>query len=279
MGEFLDRWLPEMKAEAQARKQGGLAPISQTLSRLAPAATLPKSTAKVSDAPEWAPEYKCGVCHDSHFVHPLDDDGKPIFTRSVSCQCMRAEAERRRQENLLRYCELPVKAQAMTFENFKLTPNLREAYDACLALAERRSTSWIALVGDAGRGKTHLACAVCHRWLQGGKPAKYAYVPLLMKELKDGFTSEGEDSYKSRYNTFLNVPLLAMDDLGTENRTPWVQEHLDTIFDYRLMHELPTVVTTNCRFDDIPFRIASRLKRGGDIIFVDGPEFKYGTAK
>lgn len=207
-------------------------------------------------------------------MHPKDRDGLVDYSRVVVCQCVKQARDEQRKVNLLKYCELPRKGKAMTFESFRLTENLREAFDACRAIAEGTSEDlWVTLMSDTGRGKTHLAVAVVNYWLARNKPAKYVYVPLLMKELKDGFGQTGSDSYKSRYETFLNAPLLVMDDLGTENRTPWVQEHLDTLFDYRLMHELPMVITTNCKFDELPFRIASRLRRGGEIIVIDAPEY------
>jgi DNA replication protein DnaC len=120
--------------------------------------------------------------------------------------------------------------------------------------------------------------AVCHRWLARNKPAKYVYVPLLLEELRAGF-KEGADAFSSalsRYNTFLNVPLLFMDDLGTENDTPWAQEHLDTIINYRLIHKLPLIITTNLPLSDpkISFRIAHRLERGGKIIYIKAPKFE-----
>lgn len=123
---------------------------------------------------------------------------------------------------------------------------------------------------------THLAVAICRRWLQRGKPARYAFVPLLLEELRRGFREEGDRSYEARFDRFLNVPLLVMDDLGAEHRTPWVQEKLDTIIDYRLMNGLPLVVTTNTPVDELPFRIGSRLRRspGSRVVFIDAPEFR-----
>jgi len=77
----------------------------------------------------------------------------------------------------------------------------------------------------------------------------------------------------SRFKLFLDVPLLALDDLGTENDTPWAQEHLDELIDYSLMHKLSTIVTSNLLFKELPFRIASRLKREGEIIPILGEAF------
>ena len=172
-------------------------------------------------------------------------------------------------------CELPTGAGAegMTFERWKPREELVEAYEAALAMAEGRSNSWLTFMSDTKRGKTHLVVAICRRWIAAGKPARYAYVPLLLEELRRGFQREGDYSYESRFDFFLNVPLLALDDLGTENSTPWVQEKLDTIIDYRLMHGLALLVTTNLTMNEMSFRIRGRLQRGGRIVYIDAPEY------
>jgi len=174
---------------------------------------------------------------------------------------------------MLQMCELPEATEHMTFEKWKPRAELAEVYDAALALAEGRSQGGLTFMSDTNRGKTHLLIAVCRHWLALGVPARYAYVPLLLEELRRGFGQEGANSYEKRFDFFKNVPLLALDDLGTEHSTPWVQEKLDTIIDYRLMHGLPLVVTTNLTMDEMAFRIRSRLQRGGKIIYIDAPEY------
>lgn len=258
-----------MLQEMKTQEQGKMTPISHVLSQPEQKGTLLKNLKQVLKTEP----VKCRICNDVHIVHPVKDNGEVDYSRTVPCSCVKETAEEKRRINLLRYCELPPQAEKMTFNSFKRSPELEEAYQECLSIAEGRKNTWVTMMGDTGRGKTHLAIAVCNYWLSKGKPAKYIYVPLLMKELKDGFNKEGDESYSSRYDTFLNAPLLVMDDLGTENRTHWVQEHLDTIFDHRLMHKLPTIVTTNLPLSEIPFRIAARLGRGGEIIVIDANEF------
>jgi len=219
----------------------------------------------------------CPICHDAGIVHPVGEDGEVDYSTVVPCECVRDKISGRRVQSLLKYCELPVGTEWMTFENFKVTPELRKAYDLALQLAEGSGeVTWLTLMAGAGRGKTHLAIAICRRWLQKGKPARYAYVPLLLEELRRGFREKGDMSYEARFDRFLNVPLLVLDDLGTENRTPWVQEKLDTIIDYRLVQALPLVVTTNTPVDELPFRITSRLGRlpSSRVVFIETPEFR-----
>ncbi len=170
-------------------------------------------------------------------------------------------------------CELPAGSEKMTFEKWESRKGLKKVYDAALALAEGGSTDWLTFMGNSTRGKTHLLIAICRHWLSAGRVARYAYVPLLLEELRRGFKQEGDSSYETRFDFFLNVPLLALDDLGTENPTLWVQEKLDTIIDYRLMHALPLIVTTNLPMDELSFRVKSRLERGGNIMYLDVAEY------
>jgi len=255
------------------KKEPGMRHISGVLKNLQP-----KDTGRaLSDEPDEGEQFTCSICRDAHFIHPLKEDGKVNYSAIVSCECVREQMEKERIQRLLRYCELPAGTAHMTFEKFKVSPELQEAYDFALQLAEGGDVTWLTLMSGTNRGKTHLAIAICRRWLESGKPAKYAYVPLLFDELRRGFREEGDWSYEARFERFLNVPLLVLDDLGTENRTAWVQEKMDIIVDYRLVQGLPLVVTTNTPKDELPFRIANRLGRlpSSRIVFIDAPEFKY----
>lgn len=220
-----------------------------------------------------APNCECRFCQGHHMVHPLLENGKPDYSQVVPCRCVKEAWEREKRQRLLAACELPAGTEHMTFETFRLNPGLKEAYEAALALAEEKNTLWLTLMSEIDRGKTHLAVAICRHWLARGKIARYAYVPLLLEELRRGFRREDDYSYESRFDYFLNVSLLVLDDLGVENRTDWVQEKLDTLVDYRLMNGLGLVVTTNCSMEELPFRIASRLQRRGKVVVIDAPEF------
>lgn len=234
----------------------------------------------LSNEAEETGEYACPICRDAHYVHPLKEDGKTNYSRVVPCQCVRDRLEREKLQRMLRMCELPPGTEHMTFENFQVEPSLEEAYDSAVKLAEESADcNWLTLMSGSDRGKTHLLVAMCRRWLARGKPARYAYVLILLDELRRGFREEGDYSYEAYWKFFLNVPLLALDDLGTEHRTNWVQERLDTLIDYRLMNGLALVITTNLGMDELPFRIASRLQRRGKVVIIDAPEYRKEEGK
>ena len=214
------------------------------------------------------PEYKCRVCKDAGFVHPVED-GKVQYDVVVPCKCMAEALDKERQKRHLRLCKLPADTEHMTFENFDTyrNPSLIEALNCARTLADgTEEVRWLTLIGKVDRGKTHLAVAICRRWMERDIAARYAFVPLLLKELRDGFELEGEHSYRLKMNFLCDVGLLILDDLGLlEKPSPWAREQIQTIVHYRGINGLPLVVTSNKQLDEMPIdperRIASRLQR------------------
>jgi DNA replication protein DnaC len=220
---------------------------------------------------------ECQICGGGGFVYPIGENGKPDYSRVVTCACRREEVERKKAAALVQMCKLPDRAPAWSFVNFQVTRELEEAYEAAIDLAdEKGNVKWLTLLGDWDRGKSHLLFAICNRWLGRGRPARYAYVPLLLKELKKGFEEKG--GYDRMFDFFCKVPLLALDDLGVEKQTPWVMEELDTIINYRYVNGLPLVVTSNLTLADLSPRIASRLQRESwcRVIDIGGKEHRLG---
>src|SRR6185437_12505972 len=66
--------------------------------------------------------------------------------------------------------------------------------------------------------------------------------------------------YDEMFEGVRTTHLLVLDDLGTESATPWAQEKLYQIINYRYNYQMPTVVTTNRRMEQIDDRIQSRLR-------------------
>lgn len=211
-------------------------------------------------------------------VHPLGGDGKPRYGEVIPCVCSRERLLRERYERMLKFCQLPAATEDWTFENFDASGALREAYEAALELAEERGIKWLTLVGPVDVGKSHLSVAICRRWLARGKPARYVLVPLMLEELRSSYQWEGE--YDRQLDFLLKVPLLVLDDLGTQKPTEWVIEKLMLVVDYRYVNALPLVVTTNRPLDDLPGdterRIGSRLLRApfGKVVYIDATEYR-----
>jgi DNA replication protein DnaC len=84
-------------------------------------------------------------------------------------------------------------------------------------------------------------------------------VPDLLDHLRATYSPTSAVSYDQRFEEIRTHPLLILDDLGTQSSTPWADEKLFQIFNYRYNARLPTVITTNCDLEEIEIRIRSRL--------------------
>ena len=137
-------------------------------------------------------------------------------------------------------------------------PGVRRAYLRAVEYA-KRPQGWLVLFGNYGVGKTHLAAAIANHALKRQIQVLFAIVPDLLDHLRSTFGPSSEVEYDERFEMIRTVPLLVLDDLGTENTTPWAREKLFQIMNYRYNDALPTVITSNRKPEDIDPRIFSRM--------------------
>jgi DNA replication protein DnaC len=184
--------------------------------------------------------------------------GNPNFGRLLPCTCKLDEQRSRAQKKMRRFSDLAV-FRDQTFESFDASVRgTEDAYEAALTFA-RHPNDWLVLVGDYGCGKTHLAAAIANYALYHKQMSPiFAVVPDLLDYLRTTFDPDSDASYDERFSAFRGADLLILDDLGTENATPWAREKLFQIINQRYNERAPMVVTTN-DLDRVDPRIRSRL--------------------
>jgi DNA replication protein DnaC len=140
-----------------------------------------------------------------------------------------------------------------TFETFKpgTNPSLANAAAEAARFAER-PLGWLVLVGDVGRGKTHLAAAIKNHL---DDSAVFITAPSLLDHLRATYAPTSQVTYDRAFDRFLNAPVLVLDDYGTHSSKPWAEEKLFQLINHRFNARLPTVITTNIAFDQ-PRRLA-----------------------
>jgi DNA replication protein DnaC len=173
------------------------------------------------------------------------------------------------------------------FRNFELRlPNLRPEESASLQGAFRAAADYaenpagfFSLIGESGCGKTHLAAAIGNRALANGESVAFVFVPDLLDELRSGNRPGASESTDELLATIRSAGLLILDDLAVHSATPWAQEKLFQIINYRSLSAGPTVVTMDAPLESLEQpRIAGRLSdpRRGAIIFINAPHFTLG---
>ena len=123
--------------------------------------------------------------------------------------------------------------------------------------------------------RTHLAAAIANHAVQNGVPTLFITVPDLLDSLRFAYR-DPETTFEARFEDIRNAALLVMDDFGTQNATPWAQEKLFQIINYRYINKLPTVITTNLILDEIESRIRSRLQDADFVKYlrITAPDFR-----
>lgn len=208
----------------------------------------------------------CAICGGTGFVVPDLPPAHPNFGKALACRCRAQERMERSVRVLQRLSSLePVKR--LTFETFIPEPSyleaekafhLRRAYETCVEYAQEPA-GWLLLTGTYGCGKTHLAAAIANARLDIGQSALFMVVPDLLDHLRAAFSPHSEVSYDELFEQLRTTPLLILDDLGTQSSTPWAQEKLFQLLNHRYNAQLPTVITTNQRLEDLEPRLRSRL--------------------
>jgi len=225
----------------------------------------------------------CPICAGIGFVRHDLPIGHPDFGKLQVCTCRETDVKRMEWQRLYRVSNLQA-FKALTFENFKVkgrlglgdqqVNSLQFAYNQSVQFS-RNLNGWLFLMGPYGSGKTHLAAAIANFVIDLGIPTLFLTVPDLLDWLRASFGG-GEESFEERLMEIRNCRLLILDDLGTQNATPWAEEKLYQIINHRYVHRLPTVVTTNLALDEIAGRISSRLQDPDlvTLVTINAPDYR-----
>ncbi|MBC7234885.1 MAG: ATP-binding protein [Chloroflexi bacterium] len=217
-------------------------------------------------APEAPLTEPCPLCGGVGFVRLNVPVGHPLFGKALPCRCKRYEIQEKRLAQLRRASNLE-HLQKMTFETFRVEEHgheqvvfsLRHALTKAREFAEN-PRGWLLLTGPYGSGKTHLAAAIANYRVEKGLPALFVVVPDLLDYLRGAYAPNSTITYDERFSQVREIEVLILDDLGTQNATPWAAEKLYQLLNYRYNAALPTVITTNQSPEEMDPRLASRLR-------------------
>ncbi len=220
---------------------------------------------------------QCPICQDAGYLRAEVPVGHPSFGRLFACECKRHDQDERHAEELRRLSNLDAFVE-QTFDDFDLSiDGVTEAHRAALDFADEPAHRWLFLSGPCGVGKTHLAVAIAKhamRWHQ--MQVYFAVVPDLLDHLRATFDPRSGTAYDERFSLIRSAQLLVLDDLGTENATPWAKEKLYQIINYRYSEQMPTVITSNADQRKVDDRIMSRIldHRLTQYVEIDAEDFR-----
>ena len=188
----------------------------------------------------------CEMCGGSGWVLESVDGRK----QARPCTCRAAVLRRERLES----AQIPVRYRDDNFANFdEQTPALVSAKRIAREFVDAYPVvdSGLLFVGPAGRGKTHLACAILSELVATkGVSALYADFSDLLLRIQTSFRPDADSSKESVLTPYAEAELLVLDELGASKPHAWVLDVLYNLLNTRYNRKRITIPTSN--FEDEP---------------------------
>lgn len=221
----------------------------------------------------YKPQWNCPKCEDRGYIRPGE-----------LCTCYLQE----RLDESFRQSGIPENMRAYSLDNFDVTfyaepQAMAEKVEKCRQfirqLKEGQAQNNIILLGDVGRGKTHLSIAMANAALANGNTVIYKRIDDLLdliREYKYDRESGGEQGEGFELEQLKTCDLLVIDDLGAETVTSFAINQLRIIIEERNMRAKPWIVNTNLDLNEIQsvygHRVADRLIEKAAIYRLDCTE-------
>ena len=200
----------------------------------------------------WDPIDKAAICSACGLV--LAAHWRDRYPAAVKCIC--EEKDKNETERRFQLSNLPNR-ESRTFNNFKMPPGSAEAFNAVRAFADGYPPHILLLWGEPGSGKTHLLEAAARQLLGSEFNIRYEYTPDFLNRIRATFSNK--ENTEDVLNYYRNVPVLFLDDIGTEKASDWTSEALTTLVDERYRNERRLLITTNCNYQELSDRGYKRL--------------------
>jgi len=186
-----------------------------------------------------------GRCDGSGFL--FDD----VARRARACSCRPGRIARKRAAALegripRRYREVSLEREPLISIERANPHVVREVRQYMRRVGEQLDAGrGVWFTGDPGTGKTTLAMLISKAAMEADRTVAIYSLPRLLAQLRDTFQDGSEYSLNDLIDRLSAVDLLHVDDVGTEQSSPWVLEQLYTIVNTRYEEGRAILLTTN----------------------------------
>lgn len=167
----------------------------------------------------------------------------------VKCNKMNNMLIRHNSNQFIKTLYLPENILNASLADFRVdTENRRNALKEAITFInefdKNHFRKGLTIRGKFGSGKTYLLAAIARSLSEKNINTLLIYFPDLVFELKNSFGNP--DKLTNIINMLKEVDVLMLDDLGSENLTPWLRDEiLSSIINYRFSSNKPIFISTN----------------------------------
>lgn len=203
----------------------------------------------------YEPEWNCPKCHDRGYITP-----------GVLCDCYKQE----RLNMYFKQSGIKGRMEEQTFQNFDvayykdkqaMAEKVKRCQKFVYNLIHKKKQNNLLFLGDVGRGKTHLSVAIANAVLKEGCTVIYKPIEELLDIIRDyKFQKDGYNSgIGNQLDLLKDIDLLIIDDLGSENITPFAENQIRILIDERNNLSKPWIINSNLSIDELQGSYGQRL--------------------
>ena len=173
--------------------------------------------------------------------------------------------------------------QNRTFDKFVINKENRKAYNVAKKYADTFhdrlpqkdergvllppaiERNGLLMIGSYGTGKTHLSTAIANQLITTGVPVIAMTMIDLLARIKQSYDDTDKASEAEIMKIYEDIPLLVIDDIGSEQPTEWGITRIYAIINARYEAYMPTIITTNYGTTELIQRMTpGGYGKGGD---------------
>lgn len=176
-------------------------------------------------------------------------------------ECKYASIKRMAENSnsLIKTLYIPEKIMNATFANYDVNSESRQklykkTIEFIQQFKEDEEVRGFYLYGTYGVGKTYTLACIANELARNNIKSLLIYFPDLVIDLKD---SIGTSRFQDLMNMLKSIDVLMLDDLGSENMTPWLRDEiLGPILNYRILEGKPVFISSNLNYNDLKTHLA-----------------------
>ena len=215
------------------------------------------------------PQPRCALCDDRQLLRLPEDH--PDAGRLIPCPRCAPKSTRS-------IYGLTVAEQDYTWGNIAPYPLTMTSRDKTITTTAKRMADrlseilvtpgqYIFISGGYGLGKTRLLKTAIAETLRAGKQAQYSNLADILADIRDAFdSSDPRDSALARYRRWVELPMLAIDEIDKIQSTEWARDRLFHLLNSRyeaaMSGETSTLLASNIAAREIDPAFASRINDG-----------------
>lgn len=216
---------------------------------------------------------KYGLCDGSGMILTQQEINGRFYDMAAPCKCN----EELIQANMLKFAMIPEAFKDISVKSFDTSLYDKENIDIAIK-AKNIVSAYVKKFGEMqaigkglflysntrGSGKTRLTISVGNALIKVHKQrTRFITTIDLLGKIKESYDKDNNFTEQKLIADFCEIPVLILDDIGTEKTNDWVREIFFKILDTRMINLKVTLVTSNLSIDALNHdeRIKSRLRK------------------